>query len=489
MNDTDILHPIEKAILGELRSGRPLNFDVLASTANLNIDQLRRGIERLKFKGYIHVRESSKIIISLGPNGLDSIVKGLPERRLINALKDGYKDLNSIKKAGLLDGRDLEAAVNKAKIQNRWIEQSTREAGDRIFILNESAEQSSQEEMLIERIGNHQGIQVSDLSAEEVNALNLLRKRPNFVNEINHKDIQLEVTPSGLQMLDRADLSAKLPSKLTDIPIDVISPVSSVYPGRTHPLTDLIEEIKEIFVSLGFTEIEGETIQPAFWNFDALFIPQDHPAREMQDTFYLKDMKRIDMARSRQIQEVSQTHSKWWNYDWDLAMSERLVLRTHTTPVTLRFLADNGIENARIFSVGKVFRNEKMSYKHLVEFSQVEGVVTGSNVSLTDLMGLQTEFYKKLGIKRVKFWPTYFPYTEPSLQSMIFNDNLDKWVELFGMGIFRPQVTEPLGIKNPVLAWGGGIERIAMLRLGLSDVREIYNNKLNWLRKIAKCRL
>src|SRR6476646_618822 len=488
MNDTDILHPIEKVILGELRSGRPLSLDVMASTTGLNIDQLRRGIERLKFKGCIHVREFSKTIILLGSNGLEAIKKGMPERRLINALKAGYKDLKSIKKSGLLDGRDLEAAVNKAKIQNRWIKQSTAEAGDRIFILNESADQTSQEEKLIERISK-QSIQISDLSQEELNALNLLRKRPNFVNEINHKDIQLEVTPLGLQVYDRMDLLPKLSSKLNDIPIDVISRVSSVYPGRTHPLTDLIEEIKEIFVSLGFTEIEGETIQPAFWNFDALFIPQDHPAREMQDTFYLKDMKRIDTARSQQIQGVSQTHNKWWNYTWDLAKSERLVLRTHTTPVTLRYLADNGTENARIFSIGKVFRNEKMSYKHLVEFSQVEGVVTGSNVSLTDLMGLQTEFYKKLGIKRVKFWPTYFPYTEPSLQSMIFNDNLDRWVELFGMGIFRPQVTEPLGIINPVLAWGGGIERIAMLRFGLSDVREIYNNKLDWLRKIAKCQL
>jgi phenylalanyl-tRNA synthetase alpha chain len=488
MNDTDILHPIEKVILGELRSGRPLSLDVMASKTGLNIDQLRRGIERLKFKGCIHVRELSKTIISLGSNGLEAINKGMPERRLINALKAGYKDLKSIKKSGLLDGRDLEAAVNKAKIQNGWIKQSTAEAGDRIFILNESADQTSQEEKLIERISK-QSIQISDLSQEELNALNLLRKRPNFVNEVNHKDIQLEVTPLGLQVYDRTDLLPKLSSKLNDIPIDVISRVSSVYPGRTHPLTDLIEEIKEIFVSLGFTEIEGETIQPAFWNFDALFIPQDHPAREMQDTFYLKDMKRIDTARSQQIQGVSQTHNKWWNYTWDLAKSERLVLRTHTTPVTLRYLADNGTENARIFSIGKVFRNEKMSYKHLVEFSQVEGVVTGSNVSLTDLMGLQTEFYKKLGIKRVKFWPTYFPYTEPSLQSMIFNDNLDRWVELFGMGIFRPQVTEPLGIINPVLAWGGGIERIAMLRFGLSDVREIYNNKLDWLRKIAKCQL
>jgi phenylalanyl-tRNA synthetase alpha chain len=269
----------------------------------------------------------------------------------------------------------------------------------------------------------------------------------------------------------------------------VISPVNFIYPGRTHPLTDLVDEIKEIFVSLGFTEIEGQTIQTAFWNFDALFIPQDHPARDMQDTFYLRNKNRSEIAENQQVQKISQTHNKWWNYVWDLAKSKRLVLRTHTTPVTIRYLADNRIEDGRIFSIGKVFRNEKMSYKHLVEFSQVEGVVTGSNVSLSDLMGLQTEFYRKLGIKKVKFWPTYFPYTEPSLQSMIYNDNLDKWVELFGMGIFRPQVTEPLGINNPVLAWGGGIERIAMLRLGLTDVREVYNNNLKWLRKIAKCRL
>jgi phenylalanyl-tRNA synthetase alpha chain len=125
----------------------------------------------------------------------------------------------------------------------------------------------------------------------------------------------------------------------------------------------------------------------------------------------------------------------------------------------------------------------------LVEFNQIEGIVTGSNVTLRDLIGLQTEFYSKLGINKVKFWPTFFPYTEPSLQSMIYNETLDKWVELFGMGIFRPEVTEPLGIKNRVLAWGGGIERIAMLRFGLNDVRDLYANNLGWLRGVPRYRL
>ena len=142
--------------------------------------------------------------------------------------------------------------------------------------------------------------------------------------------------------------------------------------------------------------------------------------------------------------------------------------------------------SARFFSVGRVFRNEKLSYKHLVEFHQVEGVATDRKLSLRKLIGLQKEFYARMGITRIKFWPTFFPYTEPSLQSMVYNEKLGKWVELFGMGIFRPEVTKPLGIENPVLAWGGGLERIAMLRFGLDDVRELYSNKLSWLRSVTK---
>jgi phenylalanyl-tRNA synthetase alpha chain len=207
----------------------------------------------------------------------------------------------------------------------------------------------------------------------------------------------------------------------------------------------------------------------------------------MQDTFYVHQKKQTMPAKDQNmVDKVSSIHTKGWQYEWDLEESKRIVMRTHTTPVTIKFLSDNKLEDARVFTVGRVFRNEKTSYKHLVEFNQIEGVVTRSGVTLRDLMGLQTEFYSKLGIKKVKFWPTYFPYTEPSLQSMIYNETLDKWVELFGMGIFRPEVTEPLGIKNPVLAWGGGIERIAMIRFGLSDVRDLYANNLGWLRGVPK---
>ena len=227
--------------------------------------------------------------------------------------------------------------------------------------------------------------------------------------------------------------------------------------------------------------------QSSFWNFDALFTPQDHPARELQDTFFLDGISAKKIANPEQIQKVSDSHKKNWRYQWDINEARKMVLRTHTTCVTIKHLAENKPDEARIFSLGRVFRNEKVSYKHLVEFNQIEGIVVGKDANLRNLMGIQREFYKRIGITKIKFWPTFFPYTEPSLQTMVYNEKLGKWIELFGMGIFRPEVTKPLGITKPVLAWGGGIERIAMLKYDLDDVREFYNNNLGWLRSNTKC--
>ena len=312
---------------------------------------------------------------------------------------------------------------------------------------------------------------------EDIDALTLLKKRPDFItaNFTKFKTISLSEKAKDIDV----DSSTGA--------IDVEAKVPATYVARIHPLKETINEIREIFVSLGFSEVLGNLAQPSFWNFDALFTPQDHPAREMQDTFYLKDMKASKFATSTQINQVSRSHKKGWRYDWNMSEAQRMALRTHTTCVTIKHLADNKPDESRIFSLGRVFRNEKVSYKHLAEFNQVEGVVIGKNVTLRDLMGLQEEFYRRIGLTKIKFWPTFFPYTEPSLQSMVYNDRLGKWIELFGMGIFRPEVTKPLGITKPVLAWGGGIERIAMLKYGLDDVREFYNNNLNWLRSATKC--
>lgn len=351
--------------------------------------------------------------------------------------------------------------------KNNWVEISS----DKISLKNSPS--SLPGEKTLKFIGNNK------LSADKIdqNDLSLLLKRPDFITEEITKIKEISLTESAKSTV-LSDSSGA---------IDVEAKVPEIFVARTHPLKDTLDEIREIFVTLGFSEIIGNMTQSSFWNFDALFTPQDHPARELQDTFYLDAIKSKKFASSEQIRTVSESHKKNWRYNWDINEAKKTVLRTHTTCVTIKHLAEKKPDEARIFSLGRVFRNEKVSYKHLVEFNQIEGIVVGKDANLRNLMGIQREFYKRIGITKIKFWPTFFPYTEPSLQTMVYNERLGKWIELFGMGIFRPEVTKPLGITKPVLAWGGGIERIAMLKYGLDDVREFYNNNLNWLRSVSKC--
>ena len=465
-----VLHDIEKQIVKALQSEPNLTEEQLVQETKLSMDQIRRGVEWLRQKKLADVSETIKISSSLGKNGLDSLKNGLPERRLVNLVKDGPKTFDEIRSS--LQGPDFNAAIANAK-KNDWISIEKMETGSKISLKQEPVQ--TPEELMISTIGEKT---ISSNPLSMFPALKPLMERPDFIIKHEEKTKTVSLSEPGKKIdLEKLDSGA----------IDVEAEVPHVHAARIHPLKDTINEIRETFVHLGFSEILGNLSQSSFWNFDALFTPQDHPARELQDTFYLKDLNAKQLATPAQIKNVSNAHKKGWRYYWDIQEARKMVLRTHTTCVTIKHLADKKPDEARIFSLGRVFRNEKLSFKHLAEFNQVEGVVVGKHITLRDLMGIQKEFYRKIGLTKVKFWPTFFPYTEPSLQSMVYNEKLGKWIELFGMGIFRPEVTKPLGITKPVLAWGGGIERIAMLKFGLDDVREFYNNNLSWLRTATKC--
>ena len=491
----EAFHPIERTILNSLSKNVHVGAHSLAASTGLSIDQIRRGIEWLKFKNLISIEESSTQRVFAAPEGIAASQKGLPERRLVNSLKEGKVTISEVLASGDIKNEEINAAIAGAR-RNQWIQLVEGK-----MVPTPLTAKKSPEEMFIENLKGG-GIEISKLTEEEKRVLEQLKKRPNYIDIKEERESRISLTDAAKKIvptLNQENPERRLTTELITSgkwketnfsALDVEAPAPVIYPGRRHPLIEIIEEIKEIFIGLGFSEIEGPVIQSGFWNFDALFTPQDHPAREMQDTFYISAQTQPPISASKdQISKISRVHKERWNRQWNVQEAQRLVLRTHTTPVTVQHLAKVKSDVGRFFSVGRVFRNEKVSYKHLVEFHQVEGVSTSEEASLRDLMGLQKEFYAKMGIKRIKFWPTFFPYTEPSLQSMVYNEKLEKWVELFGMGIFRPEVTKPLGIKNPVLAWGGGIERIAMLRFGLDDVRELYGNKLAWLRSVPKCQL
>ena len=270
-------------------------------------------------------------------------------------------------------------------------------------------------------------------------------------------------------------------------PYDVHTFAPAMHGGKAHVLREAIARIRNIFLHMGFTEIKGDYIESCFWNMDVLFIPQDHPARDSQDTFYMKKPERAEIPRElsekvRRIHETGgDTGSEGWRYRWDEEEARRALLRTHTTVNTIRYLSEHPDPPCKVFSVGKVFRREAIDTKHLPEFHQIEGIVMEEGASFRMLVGVIKEFYGRMGFPEVRFRPSYFPYTEPSLEVEVrFND---RWMELGGAGIFRPEVTAPFNIKHPVLAWGLGLERLVMKRYGINDMRQLYLGDLEWMRR------
>ncbi|NPA38213.1 MAG: phenylalanine--tRNA ligase subunit alpha [Candidatus Nanohaloarchaeota archaeon] len=267
-----------------------------------------------------------------------------------------------------------------------------------------------------------------------------------------------------------------------------------IYTGKIHPVNQVIEYVRRIWLDMGFKEMKGNKIVQAFWNFDALFTPQDHPAREMQDTFYLKaSANKIDappsiIKRVKEMHEKGDERSEGWQYKWSEKLASKYVLRTHTTALsalTLASLTEKDLP-AKYFAIGKVFRNETLDWKHLFEFYQVEGFVADNSVNFRHLLGYLKVFFQKMGYDKIRVRPAYFPYTELSLEIEVFMPDKG-WVELAGAGIFRPEVVKPLiGKEIKVLAWGLGLERIIMNYYGFKDIRDVYTKNIDLLRNLKR---
>ncbi len=490
------LHPLEKKFLKSLLKLRESKLEEIAQDAGLSMDQARRVVEWLKEKKLVEVKVDEKQIVELDENGKKAIAEGAPEIKLVNeAVKKGKLDISEAKRLlGNEAGVALGIAIKKGLVK---ISQNL------IFPVSDKQLNTTDVYKVLKKISSGP-IFIEDLNSEEIAELEELKKRPRFVRLSIVKETKVKVAEGAkidpkileseeITLLTSGILASGKWQELKFSEIDLSQPVPAAFPARIHPLSELISLIKEIMESLGFTEIEGPVIRSSFWNFDVLFTPQDHPARDMHDTFYLKDIK-IEEKDTDIVNKVKSVHengwitgSTGWGYVWDQKAAWKALLRTHTTTITSEAIY-RGMRG-RIFTVGRVFRNEKPDFKHLVELHQLDAIVIEEGASIRRLMGFLTAFYKKLGFEKVKFWPTFFPYTEPSMQSMIYSEKLNDWIELCGMGIFRPEVTKPLGYDGPVLAWGMGLERLAMLIYDVENIREFYENRLSFLRSYKSINL
>ena len=273
---------------------------------------------------------------------------------------------------------------------------------------------------------------------------------------------------------------------------NIKAPVAKTWPGKKHPYLSFLEEVRAKLVTLGFKEMTGTSVETSFFNFDALYTPQDHPARETDGIYFVKDPKYGDLtAYETAITNVKATHengwrtgSTGWQYKYSIQEAKRLILRGHGTCLSARTLLSKDLEiPSRHFSIARCYRPEVNDKTHLNEFNQVEGIVIDKNLTLKDLLGVLAKFALEIaGADKVRFKPDYFPFTEPSVELSAYKEGYG-WVEFGGSGIFRPEVTMPLGIEVPVIAWGLGVDRLFMMRAGINDIRDIFSQNLDWLRR------
>jgi phenylalanyl-tRNA synthetase alpha chain len=483
------LHPIERKVLASLADG-PKVFEALVSTSGLLPDQVRRSISWLSSKALVTTTEVTDVGLKL--------VTQPPELVFLESLREGGGEASVARLRNALgEDRGFSAAMGRA-VSAGWVEVKEGMMGQ--IVLLKDKEAGRELEGIVALLKKGAG-EASVPETQRDTVADLVKR--GLVERKETKTVSVTITQEGVEALKSAEdqgFERLTPEILSSVratgldvklrPIDVSASAPAFHAGRRHPVKELIAEVREVYLSMGFSEITGESVQSAFWNFDALYTPQDHPARDLQDTFYLKGMVDQKLSRSGVVANVAaahetgwQTGSKGWRYKWNVDEARRLVLRTHNTAVTIQATKNSGGAETRVFSVARVYRNESLDYKHLAELHQMEGIVIGDGLNLRHLMGVLTKFYGKLGMSGVKLWPSYFPYTEPSMQVMVYYDKVGKWLEMGGSGVFRPEVTWPLGVKKPVIAWGCGLERLLMLRLGIEDIRELYNNDLGWLRE------
>lgn len=441
-----------KTVFEHVKDSEQIRYEALEDQG-FDQSMIARAGKELEEKGLVEIIVDEEVAYTLTKKGKTVMREGSPEFRLVEILEDGPKTFSEI-------NIPADIAVGKAR-EKDWIE-----IDDGEIHLTEEGEFVDEDEV------------VQQLKNEEFGP-DLVDR--GLIERITETAKTLKLTEKGKQV------------KLGNVEeqFNVSAEASMPQIGRKHFYKEVIDYARDQWREMGFEEMQGDFVVPGFLNFDSLFIPQDHPARELQDSFFMDNPESSDISGFIEsgfdrVDAVKQTHedgwttgSKGWNYYWSQEEAERNVLRTHTTSVSAEKLAELDEEDlpAKFFTISRAFRNETVDRTHLAEFYQTDGIVVGEDLSFQHLKGYLTKFFEKMGYDEVRLIPSYYPYTEMSVEIQVYDDEEDEWMGLGGAGMFRPEVVKPLiGKEVSVLAWGLGVGRIAAGAAGIEDIRELYRN-------------
>lgn len=498
------LSPIERAVLPTLDSKEFIDLGVISGRSGQESVTTIRAVGFLKNKGLVETREEIKKEVGLGILGVNYLKKGLPERILLNKLSEKKViPIGEIK--NICSFNTNEATVALGTLKKKEV---VRIEKGKVYLDAKSVNISSKmiEEIFLEKLP----LEMSKFSKEDKEAFENLLKRKEIIEPIETKKTFVKLTDLGKKIL-KSDWNVELLENLTPKILkqnswkgkkfrryDLNSPAPRMYGGKGHFVNQARDYAKSIWLEMGFKEMSGNLTETSFWVFDSLFTAQDHPVREMQDTFYIPGMQgKLPEKKNKSddfISQVKKAHvggldlSKSWQSGWSEDEAKRVLMRTHTTALSVRKLREINEKKefpAKYFALGKCFRNETVDWSHGFEFNQTEGIVVDENANFRHLLGYLKEFFKKMGYDKIRIRPAYFAYTEPSLEIDVFHPKHKKWVELGGAGMFRPEVTIPIfGRHIPVLAWGPGFDRIIMEYFDITDLRDMFKNDITKLREM-----
>ncbi len=491
------LNPAERKVVKVLDNFKSL--EEIMSVTNLKDVEVMRALQWLQNKNVVKIKEEQKELVFLDENGSKYLKYGLPERKFLEAIENQASISEIQKKTGISNEEiaiSLGTLKSKAAIEiskGKDLAVSVTDHGKHLLKHGLPEEQFLKGDFPRE---------VKTLNDQERFLLENLRKRKRVVRVDLSKRVSVELTETGKKLLKERiedDLIEKSTPQLIRSNswkekrfrrFDVKINVPSIFGGRKQHYRRFLDEVRQKFVGLGFKEMKGPIVETDFWDMDALFMPQFHAARDIHQAYYVKEPKygKLDESFVTKVKKSHEdgfgTSSKGWRYEFDVKRTHRHMLRTQGTACSARMLASKDLQiPGKYFSIARCFRYDVVDATHLSEFNQTEGIVVEEGLDFRYLKGLLKMFAEEFAeTDQIKITPGYFPYTEPSAELHAKHPDLG-WIELGGSGIFRPEVVKPLvGKEIPVLAWGIGIDRIAMFKLGLKDIRQLFSHDLEFLR-------
>lgn len=504
--DVKNFHPLEVKLLRHVNANEAVTAERIVNELNYKIGQCNQAFSWLSAKGCL--QETGRRTITtyeLTETGRNQAENGTPAQRIFALLKEGTPlALPEIAEKLGLEKSDIGSAYGSLSKAGSCAMNQENKA----YVKNETLPSDVTETAALLKRGLNGPVEESEMTEREKDLMGRISKKrgaalsPYKVSE--REEVTYTLTPAGIEAKEallRANITGEEIGVLTPQiiasgawkdasfrPYGLDAPVQKLIPGRHNPYANYIQWVKDKLTSLGFEEFDGPLVENEFWNGDALFMPQFHSARDIHDVYYLKEPGHCREIQEPWLTNVANVHenggntgSRGWQYSFDHEFTRRQVLRSQGTVLSAHQLTKAKIPG-KYFGIVRCFRFDEVDAKHGADFYQTEGIVIGKEANLKDLLGLLRMFATEIaGATDFKYVPGYFPFTEPSIEIHIKHPVLG-WFEMGGSGIFRPEVTRSLGIDAPVLAWGLGIDRMAMMHLGINDIRDLFSPDIDSVR-------